>query len=273
MSETFWQPGDVVVLRYVETPESARIVHAYMGNPAPIAGVPFLADGRVLTTMARPYRVVTDSDAFTALYQPANTTMPRWIIDENRYLPNPQVMLASSLRFFFPGKPFDITLFFETSGEVPWFYDPLFTGEGMTPGWRELRKEAGTDSDQKRNGVEGRFRGWYVNLQSPPRRTAYGIDISDLALDVVIRPDHSWYWKDEDELQMALDAGACTPEFASHIRRAGEEVVAMIASRTTPFDDSWLQWKPPPDWAIGEIPDGWQTTPALLDQWWDWPQP
>jgi hypothetical protein len=239
MPESRWQPGDVVVLRYVETPESARIIHAYMGDPAMIAGVPFLSNGRILTTMARPYRVVADNDAFTALYQPANTTMPRWNIDEGRYLPNPQVMLASSLRFFFPGKPYDITLFFETSGEVPWFYEPLFTGEGMTPGWRERRKAAGGDSDLKRYGIEGLFRGWYVNLQSPPRRTSYGIDICDLALDIVARPDCSWYWKDEDELQMAVDSRACTPEFAGQIRRAGEEVVAMISSRTPPFDDTW----------------------------------
>ena len=270
MSETRWQPGDTVVLRYVETPDSARIVHAYMGDPAIIAGVPFLSNGRILTTMARPYRVVADNDSFTALHQPANTTMPRWIIDENRYLPNPQVMLASSLRFFFPGKPYDITLFFETSGEVPWFYDQLFEGEGMTPGWRERRRVAGTDSEPKRNGDPGRFRGWYVNLQSPPRRTSYGIDIADLALDIVVRPDRSWYWKDEDELQMALEAGACTPEFASHIRHAGEEVVDLIKTRQTPFDDEWTAWRPPEGWAIETLPDGWQTAPALHEQWWTW---
>ena len=160
MPETFWQPGDTVVLRYVETPESARIIHAYMGDPANIAGVPFLAGGRILTVMARPYRVVADSETLTALHQPAGTTLPRWIIDEQRYLQDPQVTLASTLRFFFPGKPYDVTLFFETSGEVPWFYDQLFEGEGMTPGWRERRRVSGAEGDPRRNGEAGRFRGW-----------------------------------------------------------------------------------------------------------------
>src|SRR3954454_7044568 len=182
MHETLWKPGETVVLRYVETPESARIVHAYMGDPASIAGVPFLSGGRILTVAARPYRVVVDNEAFTTLYQPANTTLPRWIIDEQRYLPDPQVTLASTLRFFFSGKPYDITLFFETSGEVPWFYDQLFDGEGMTPGWRERRRVTGAESDPKGNGTDGKFRGWYVNLQSPFRRTSYGFDIADLAL-------------------------------------------------------------------------------------------
>ena len=62
---------------------------------------------------------------------------------------------------------------------------------------------------------------------------------------------------------MALDAGACTTEFASQIRRAGEEVIALIEARKTPFDDEWTGWRPPEGWAIADIPDGWQTAPAL----------
>ena len=272
MNEPHWQPGAVVVLRYVETPESASIVHAYMGNPALIAGVPFLKDGRVLTHAARPHRVVEDTPDRLVLYQPAWTPWPRWVIDEGRYLPNSQVSPSANLRVFFPDRPYDVTLFFETSGEVPWFYDQLFDGEGMTPGWRE-RRRVSEAIDPVRLGDDGRFRGWYVNLQSPFRRTAYGLDITDLALDIVVRPDRSWYWKDEDELQMALDAGACTPEFASHIRRAGEEVVGLIESRKTPFDDEWTSWRAPDGWAITDTSDGWQNEPALVEQWWQWPKP
>src|SRR4051794_2034958 len=90
VNEKRWQAGDVVVLRYVETPTSAAIVHAYMGNPAVIAGVPFLANGRVLTHAARPYRVVENSNERMVLYQLAGTAWPRWLIDEGRYLPQPQ---------------------------------------------------------------------------------------------------------------------------------------------------------------------------------------
>ena len=117
-----------------------------MGDPARIAGVPFLAAGRILTTMARPYRVVADNDTvIVAVSAPRIRRWPRWIIDEDRYVPEPAGRRwRRHCAFFFPGKLYDITLFFETSGEVPWFYDPLFKGEGMTPGWRERRKAAGT---------------------------------------------------------------------------------------------------------------------------------
>ena len=48
--------------------------------------------------------------------------------------------------------------------------------------------------------------GWYVNLEAPFARTEIGIDTQDHELDVVIRPDFSWYWKDEDDLQDEIDA-------------------------------------------------------------------
>jgi hypothetical protein len=182
----------------------------------------------------------------------------------------PQVTPAANLRIFYPGRPYDVTLFFETAGEVPWFYDQLFEGEGMTPGWRERRRLAEV-ADAIRTGEPGRFRGWYVNLQSPFRRTSYGLDIADLALDIVVRPDRTWYWKDEDELAMGLAAGACTPEFAGHLRRAGESVITLVEAGASPFDDELTSWHAPEDWAIEEMPDGWQTEPALLEQWWDWP--
>jgi hypothetical protein len=271
MSERRWQAGDTVVLRHVETPLSARIVHAYMGDPALARGIPFLVNHRMVTVMARAYRVVADSDDAIILFQPPDTRLMRWQIDEQRYLPAPQSASGSSLRFLYPGTPYDVTLFFEGAGEVPWYYDAFFADEGMTPGWRERRRAAGDSESRPRQGSDGLFRGWYINLQSPPRRTAYGIDITDLALDIVVRPDYSWYWKDEDELQMALDQGACTSDFADRLRRAGEGVVELIENRASPFDDAWTSWRPPADWAITDIPDGWQTAPALVEQWWEMP--
>jgi hypothetical protein len=47
-----WQPGDAVVVRYVETPESIRMLHAVMGDSiAPSASnpYPFLVDGEIVT--------------------------------------------------------------------------------------------------------------------------------------------------------------------------------------------------------------------------------
>jgi hypothetical protein len=60
-------------------------------------------------------------------------------------------------------------------------------------------------SDVVRGGVwrffrQGEFAGWYVNLETPARRHADGVDTTDLVLDVVVAPDRTWVWKDEDEM-------------------------------------------------------------------------
>ena len=49
-SQPHFAPGDIVVLRYVETEASARMVRAIMGDAAGTPGqVPFMIDGRVVT--------------------------------------------------------------------------------------------------------------------------------------------------------------------------------------------------------------------------------
>jgi hypothetical protein len=266
-----WNPGDVVVFRYVETPTSTRMVHAYMGDPAGTSsgGQPFLVGGEVVTVQARPYRVIEDTDDVLALYQPGGTTLPRWQMSEQRYLPDVPPTRAETVRLLFPGKGYDVTLFFETDSEPPWFYDALFDGNGLRDGWRDRRRDAGLGMDPApRKGRAGVFRGWYVNLQSPFRRTSYGVDVVDQVLDIVVRPDRSWYWKDEDELALAVATGACDQEHADVIRRAGQELPALIEAGEPPFDDSWRNWRPPEGWSIAGVPDGWQFAPALLDQWW-----
>jgi hypothetical protein len=262
------QPGDVVVLRLVETPTSAAMVHAFMGDPAEIRGYPFMANGRIVTVQARPDRVVADTGAGVALFQPAGTLLPRWLLEEQRYLPEPQSAPGDSLRLLFPDRPYDVTLFFETDAEPSWFYDAFF-GDGLQAGWRERRRSAGGAAEPPRaKGTPGRFRGWYVNLQSPFRRMPYGFDIVDLTLDIVARPDRSWYLKDVDELDLAVSTGACTQALADALHRAATEVVALIESAASPFDEIWTAWRPPPGWAIDTIPDGWQDSADIQDAWW-----
>jgi hypothetical protein len=261
-----WQPGDVVVLRYVETYTSARMVHAILGDPAsPGSGPPFLINGQVVTVAARPYRVIKDTDDVTALFQPEGTPLPRWDIGEKRYLENVALSRGESVRLLYPGRNYDTTLFFEGTGEAAWFFDALFTGDGLRAGWRERRGREGTSATPATTQKSAeRFRGWYVNVQPPFRRTPFGFDITDQTLDIVVRPDRSWYWKDEDELALAVAKGACTPEMAATIRRAGEHAAGLIEARKSPFDDEWTGWRAPDGWAISEIPDGWQFLPALL---------
>jgi hypothetical protein len=258
-----WDAGDIVVLRYVETVSSARMVHAIMGDPAG-AGQPFLVDGQVVTVQARPYRVVKDDNDVTLLFGPEGAPLPRWLISEQRYLADVARSRGESLRFLYPNRSFDVTLMFEGTGEPPWFYDALFNGDGLSAGWRERRALSVGSSAAPPLEKRGRFRGWYVNVQTPFRRTPAGVDIVDRTLDIVVRPDGSWYWKDEDELALAVAKGACSPELASQIRRAGEDAAALIESKASPFDDEWIGWRSPEDWAIDTIPDGWQSLPALL---------
>ena len=264
-----WQLGDVIVLRYVETTASVPMVHAVMGDPAGVgggAGQPFLVAGEVVTVQARPYRVVSDTGSELVLYQPEDTQTPRWLISEQRYLENPSRSRGETVRILYSDRSYDVTLFFETANPPPWFYDALFNEQGLQAGWRERRDQFVAKAEQTpRSGkTAGRFRGWYVNVQTPFRRMPYGVDITDLTLDIIVRPDYSWYWKDVDEIERAVQVGACSEEMAASIWRAGEDAAAMIEARQSPFDDEWINWRPPPGWQIDTIPDGWQFAPALL---------
>lgn len=262
-------PGDVVVLRYVETDASVRMVQAVMGDPAGSPGqVPFMVDGRVVTVQARPHRVVIDDAEIVALYQPEGAPLPRWSIAERRYLPTTPGYRVEALRLLFPGKGYDVTLFFQPKGPAPWFYDGLFEGDGLKRGWRERRKTEGTGEYQVQKVWEpGAFRGWYVNIDLPFVRKSYGFDIVDQTLDIVVRPDGSWYWKDEDELDVAIAAGALSAEDEARIWGAGKEVVGLIEGRKPPFDDTWTTFEVPDRSPITSFPDGWQTEPAQLAEW------
>jgi hypothetical protein len=262
-------PGDVIVLRYVETEASARMVRAVMGDAAGTPGQPpFMVNGRVVTVQARPHRVVVDGPDVVALFQPEGTPMPRWSLETQSYLPNPPPSRGDIVRLLFRGKGYDVTLFFQPQGEAPWFYDGLFEGTGLVRGWRERRKTEGTSEYQVQKVWEpGTLRGWYVNIDLPYVRKPYGFDIVDQTLDIVVRPDGSWYWKDEDELEMARAAGALSPADEARIWAAGEEVVALIEEREPPFDETWARFEIPDRSPIAAFPDGWQTEPAQLAKW------
>jgi hypothetical protein len=90
---------------------------------------------------------------------------------------------------------------------------------------------------------------WYVNFERPLARTPLGVDTFDEKLDLIVRPDGSYRWKDEDELEAAaavglLDADAVRAEAA----RVLEE---------WPFPTGWEDWRPQPGWAVPRLPEGW----------------
>jgi Protein of unknown function (DUF402) len=96
------------------------------------------------------------------------------------------------------------------------------------------------------------FEGWYVNLQRPLTRTPVGFDTVDQVLDLWVRPDLSWSWKDEHELEAASRLGRFSPDEAAAIRAEGERVVAAW-----PFPTGWEDWRPDPSWPIPQLPEGW----------------
>ncbi len=80
----------------------------------------------------------------------------------------------------------------------------------------------------------------------------------DRLLDIVISADRStWHWKDEDEFNEAVAVGVFSPEEAKAIRAEGEHVIELLRTRQSPFYDGWEDWRPPLNWPIPFLPDGW----------------
>ena len=125
----------------------------------------------------------------------------------------PGVIEAPELRLSFPGVAHSILLFFDERDE---------------------------------------FRGWYVNLEKPLRRTSFGFEYEDHVLDVWVEPDGEWRWLDEDELEEAVERGIYSADEARAIRAEGERVL-----EAWPFPTGWEDWRPNQEWTVPELPAGW----------------
>ncbi|GIH09106.1 hypothetical protein Rhe02_71730 [Rhizocola hellebori] len=115
----------------------------------------------------------------------------------------------------------------------------------------------------------GRFTSWYANLELPValwRDTELaGADTVDWDLDVVIRPDRSWRWKDEEEFAARLTE----PEHywvgsEQRVRDAGRQVIKLAEAGVFPFDGTWCDFQPSPHWeplVPAQPPRGWDRPP------------
>jgi hypothetical protein len=108
----------------------------------------------------------------------------------------------------------------------------------------------------------GRHWGWYVNLQKPFRRTARGFETMDLMLDLVVEVDRSWWWKDEDELEMFVARGVFDRPLADLLREEGLRVARRAERNEPPFSEPWPEWRPDPSWRIPELPPAWNERSA-----------
>ncbi|MEV6811598.1 DUF402 domain-containing protein [Micromonospora sp. NPDC051296] len=116
--------------------------------------------------------------------------------------------------------------------------------------------------------AHGRFVGWYVNLEEPGVRWddggLAGVDMVDQDLDVLVRPDRSWEWKDEGEFveRLAFPEHYWVADEAA-VRAEGKRVIAVAEAGAFPFDGTWCDFTPPPQWVAPELlPDGWDRPPA-----------
>jgi hypothetical protein len=186
---------------------------------------------------ARPMTVVRDAGDFVVLWFPRGTRWKRPIMPPSRRIDGPRaVRLASCLElgdWVFEDAEWDVsTLWLMRAGE--W--------HAQWVSWLE----------------DGSYWGWYVNLQEPFRRTANGFETMDLVLDVLIDPDRSWRWKDEDELAVFVDRGLFDEELEARLREEGLRVVRRAERGQSPFDEPWPDWRPDPSWAAPKLPDDWE---------------
>ena len=104
---------------------------------------------------------------------------------------------------------------------------------------------------------KGESMGWYVNFQRPYVRTARGIQTMDLMLDLVVAPDRSWIWKDEDELEALVRPGLIAEDEARCIHDEAQSMVVRIEHNEAPFCEPWHEWRPNPVWSTPLLEAGW----------------
>jgi hypothetical protein len=99
--------------------------------------------------------------------------------------------------------------------------------------------------------------GWYVNLEREHEWHERGVDTRDHVLDLWCTRPRAWQWKDEHELEEAIDHGVVSRTLAAEIRAEGKHVARMIEGWVSPFCDGWEHWRPDPKWSPAELPEDW----------------
>jgi hypothetical protein len=115
---------------------------------------------------------------------------------------------------------------------------------------------------------DGKFQNWYVNLEERAVRWAdgdlAGVDVVDQDLDIVVAPDRSWEWKDEDEFaeRLAIPEHYWVRDEAA-VWAEGRRVIKQIEAGAFPFDGTWTDFVPDPSWSVPQtLPSGWDRPPV-----------
>ncbi len=195
---------------------------------------------------ATPHVVVLDSEELVVLYRPEGTAFESWGFREQRLVPLGRTKM-DMLRLMFPGKDYAVELFFDTERGLPAYQ--VFRGEG-------------------------RFRGWKVNIEAPYERFDLGFDTTDHFLDIIVRPDRSYAWKDQEVMASWLARGTSSHDEVERFYAAGRELEPLIEAQLSPFDDEWTNWRPSQVTANPSVPKGWQELAGIeithgLERRWD----
>lgn len=104
-------------------------------------------------------------------------------------------------------------------------------------------------------GPDGALVCWYVNFERPPTWRPDGWDTNDLAIDLVVLPDGTWRWKDEDEYAHERKLGLITDAEHAAVQQARDQAVSQIEARTGPFaENATGHWIPDPTWPVPSFP-------------------
>jgi protein associated with RNAse G/E len=113
---------------------------------------------------------------------------------------------------------------------------------------------------------DDKFIGWYVNFESPVEYWSGGLQSKDLVLDLQISPDGRWRWKDRDSFAAAVADGLLAGDLLPQFERAAARILQLLDRRIGPFEPTWREWTPEPQWDTPVLPadmgiggDGWNT--------------
>lgn len=193
-----------------------------------------------------PHVLIQDEPDLVVLFRPEGVQTQIWHMERREFVEIP-VTRMNMLRLMFPGRMYAIELFFDAG--------------------------KGTSSYAAFEG-DGRFRGWKVNMEAAFRRTPIGFDTTDHFVDIVVKPDRTWFWKDEPQMRSWQKRGAYRPGEIERFLEAGREAEEMLKSREPPFDDSWNDWQPPVLAGLPKAPEGWEKLAGIditmsLNRRWD----
>lgn len=184
---------------------------------------------------ASPHRVIESDLDGLVTFQPAGTTS---VLSSNRDMVYAEGMSRSERKLAalqtFRTKPRHVR-------EFPtklYFYAPESWAR-INLGW---------------DPFDDHFMGWYVNFERPARRTAEGLVSKDLLLDIYVKPDLSWEWKDGHEFVEAIDRRIIDSNLGKLFEVEAERVLAQMALGEGAFDPWWQTFRAPEYWATPELP-------------------